>query len=203
MAKKKDPLAIPAFLKRKGKRLTNEEARKLAEETSGRTRTWAPFKDYNSPEYKAAAAEARKPVFFVTNEDAPVTVSVKDKEVRTLARYANIADFKAQHDYVTYPFNRAISTKDETIVVVTAKPWAGKVSGIKTAPTKPREGKRTKLDIVRELLLRPEGCTRQEILDATGWPTVSVPANAATLKLSLTKEKKPGEVMRYWGRVGK
>jgi hypothetical protein len=46
-----------------------------------------------------------------------------------------------------------------------------------------REG--TKTSIVRDLLIK--GTTIQEILEATGWPTVSVPQMARNAGLQLTK----------------
>lgn len=48
------------------------------------------------------------------------------------------------------------------------------------------------------LLQRPEGCTSKDILDATQWPAVSVPAVAKASKLALRQEKE-GKVTRYWG----
>lgn len=77
----------------------------------------------------------------------------------------------------------------------------------KKAPAKPasepadaplRAG--SKLAIVAGLLQRPEGCTGKEILDATGWPTVSVPQQAKAAGLVLSKEK-DGTVTRYRGAV--
>lgn len=58
----------------------------------------------------------------------------------------------------------------------------------------------SKLAIVAGLLQRPEGCTGKEILDATGWPTVSVPQQAKAAGLVLSKEK-DGSVTRYRGAV--
>lgn len=60
----------------------------------------------------------------------------------------------------------------------------------------PREG--SKLAIVVGLLTRPEGCTTKEVLDATGWPTVSMPQQAKAAGLTLRKEK-DGKVSRYFG----
>jgi len=57
---------------------------------------------------------------------------------------------------------------------------------------------KTKNAMVGELLARPEGCTTADILAATGWPSVSVPAQAKAVGLTLRKEK-DGKVTRYWG----
>lgn len=56
--------------------------------------------------------------------------------------------------------------------------------------------KTTKLALVSELLQRPDGCTTADVLKATGWPSVSMPAMAASAKLKLSKSKVDG-VTRY------
>jgi len=56
----------------------------------------------------------------------------------------------------------------------------------------------SKTEIVAALLRRPEGCTTAEILSATNWPSVSVPAAAKSAGLTLKKEK-DGKISRYWG----
>jgi hypothetical protein len=62
-----------------------------------------------------------------------------------------------------------------------------------------KRGKATsKTAMVGQLLLRKEGCTTADILKATGWPSVSVPAQAKAVGLGLRKEK-DGKVTRYFG----
>lgn len=56
----------------------------------------------------------------------------------------------------------------------------------------------TKLSAVAGLLQRPEGCTREDILALTGWPSVTVPGMAAKAGLKLRQEKQ-GRSFRYWG----
>lgn len=56
----------------------------------------------------------------------------------------------------------------------------------------------TKREIAANLLQRPEGCTARDILDATGWPAVSVPAIAKASGLTLRQEK-DGRATRYYG----
>lgn len=56
----------------------------------------------------------------------------------------------------------------------------------------------TKREIAANLLQRPEGCTSRDILDATGWPAVSVPAVAKASGLTLRQEK-DGRATRYYG----
>lgn len=55
-----------------------------------------------------------------------------------------------------------------------------------------------KREIAAALLTRPEGTTAKEILDATGWPAVSVPAIAKASKLAL-RQTKDGKATRYFG----
>ena len=60
-----------------------------------------------------------------------------------------------------------------------------------------RRGCPSKREIAAGLLTRPEGTTTREILDATGWPAVSVPAIAKASGLTL-KHQKDGRVTRYF-----
>lgn len=68
---------------------------------------------------------------------------------------------------------------------------------------KPRGGsgasKGAKAQAIGALLTRAEGCTTEDILKLTGWPSVSVPAQAKSVGLTLRKEKLPGQPTRYYG----
>lgn len=59
----------------------------------------------------------------------------------------------------------------------------------------------SKAEMVGLLLLREEGCTKSEVLAATGWPSVSMPAQARAVGLTLVKEKDKGKPTRYWGEL--
>jgi hypothetical protein len=63
-----------------------------------------------------------------------------------------------------------------------------------------KERGESKTAIIAALLVRDGGCTTVDILEATGWPTVSVPAMAEAAGLSLRKEKVPGSKTRYYGK---
>lgn len=65
-------------------------------------------------------------------------------------------------------------------------------------PAKPRGP--SKLGVISELLQRPEGATSKELLDATNWPSISVPASAKAAGLELRKEKVDGKT-RYYGKA--
>jgi hypothetical protein len=59
----------------------------------------------------------------------------------------------------------------------------------------------TKREIVCQMLMRPEGCTRQEVLAATGWREISVDNIASQHGIQLRKQKEFGTT-RYWGVTG-
>jgi Protein of unknown function (DUF3489) len=64
----------------------------------------------------------------------------------------------------------------------------------KTATTKKANGKKeTKAAKVVAMLKRASGCTREQVLEATGWKAVSMQqqATAAGLKLQIDDSEKP------------
>jgi hypothetical protein len=67
----------------------------------------------------------------------------------------------------------------------------------KSAP-KPA-GTENKSAMIGRMLCRPEGTTTAEILAATGWPTVSVPAQAQAAKIRNLRKVKEGKTTRYFG----
>jgi hypothetical protein len=68
-------------------------------------------------------------------------------------------------------------------------------------PTPTNQAKRgTKAYQVGELMLRPEGCTSQDVLALTGWPSVSMPAQAKMCGLSCTTQR-TGRTIRYFARA--
>lgn len=83
-----------------------------------------------------------------------------------------------------------------------------KTAAKKKAPAKPASakkpraakpangGEKSKTQIAADLIRREGGCTTKDILKATGWPTVSVPAIAKAAGLTLKKEK-VGRETRY------
>ncbi len=71
-----------------------------------------------------------------------------------------------------------------------------KVRKSRTVQT-PRSGKGTsKTQLIAGLLTRPGGCTTKDVLEATGWPSVSMPAQAKAVGLELIKTKTNG-ITRY------
>lgn len=51
---------------------------------------------------------------------------------------------------------------------------------------------------IMALLKRKEGCTVKDVLRATQWPSISMPATAKAAGIKLRKEKKKGEPTRYY-----
>jgi hypothetical protein len=52
---------------------------------------------------------------------------------------------------------------------------------------------------IHALLTRKSGCTAKEVLAATGWPAVSMPAMAKACGLKLRKVKEKGSPIQYFG----
>lgn len=70
-------------------------------------------------------------------------------------------------------------------------------------PKKTAKANGSKTVIVSKLLTRKGGCTSADILTATGWPSVSVPAMAKAAGLTLRKENIGGRQFRYYGTPAK
>ncbi len=75
-------------------------------------------------------------------------------------------------------------------------PKATKAPKAKKPASEARKGSKTAA--IGALLTRKGGCTTEDILKATGWPSVSVPQQARACGLKLRKEK-DGKVSRYFG----
>lgn len=91
----------------------------------------------------------------------------------------------------------ASKAKAAAIRASLAKPAKGKTAKPATNGEGPR--KESKLALCVALLTRKEGCTTRDLLTATGWPAISVPATAKAGKLKLRKEKTKGSPSVYFG----
>lgn len=78
-------------------------------------------------------------------------------------------------------------------------PKVAKAAKQAAKPTPKPKGAKTKIEIISALLQRKSGTTTAEILDATSWPSVSVPQQAKAAGLKLRKEKITGKPTRYFG----
>ena len=97
----------------------------------------------------------------------------------------------------------APTTEERDALIAKAKRTTGPGRKIKNPPNvAPAKAKaprgQSKTAMVGQMLLDPRGCTTADILKATGWPSVSVPAQAKAVGLGLRKEK-DGSVTRYFG----
>lgn len=54
-----------------------------------------------------------------------------------------------------------------------------------------------KMEIIGRLLARKKGCTADEVKEACGWPSVSMPQQAKALGVTLYKHKDSGKPTRY------
>jgi hypothetical protein len=96
----------------------------------------------------------------------------------------------------------AIEVESEEVVMAKkAKAKTAKKAGGTKKPRAKKEGVRagSKTEIVAKLLKRDTGCTAKQVLEATGWPAVSMPAMAKNCGLKLRKEKEKGKPTRYFG----
>jgi hypothetical protein len=125
----------------------------------------------------------------------------KDANMTTKSKTTKAAKLAAQAAKITAKTKAKAAAKPESKIVKTAKALAAK-SAMKPAAAKPAKangnGKENKREICAALLTRAGGCTSRDLLDATGWPAISVPATAKASGLKLRKEK-VGKVTTYYG----
>lgn len=113
---------LPKFLARKRRKpLTDEELARLL--GTNRQREWAPIRK------RGEWSEKPTMPLMADNPHLPVKVQVKGKEAGSvlLATYASMAEFERKHNKATYPVKgQPYSFATHTVILVTAKPWAGK-----------------------------------------------------------------------------
>lgn len=189
----------------RSRRLTHAEARALVDETSGRRRSWAPIKSVKECVAKESMASIMARYDGAAHAEQPVSVQVQcvgKAGSEPLAKYASWAEYEAGHNAKAYPPKVVRSVEGTTVVLVRATPWAGRPKPSAGPSTGKGKKSNSKVDLIGSLLLRPDGCTTADVLEATGWPSVSMPAQAKLAGLALRKEK-VGKVTKYWGsKVG-
>jgi hypothetical protein len=89
------------------------------------------------------------------------------------------------------------AAEQESEVSKKAKKGKAKKAAPKRAKSDKPRGEKTLA--ISKLLSRASGCTAKEVLAATGWPSVSMPAMAKACGLKLRKDKKKGKPIRYFG----
>jgi len=191
-------LAIPEFLQRRVTPESEAAVRRLNKQLSRRQLRRLPKSEQRRSSISAG------PVLT-----DPVSIALK-KEVETAARakreerFARLRELKGDP---MKPRKKAAPAKGKA----PAKPkkkidrLAELLDEPKAAPPAappaeggPRAG--SKLEAISVLLRRPEGCTTADVLKATGWPSVSMPAQAKALGVGLRKEKEGG-AFRYFATV--
>lgn len=135
---------------------------------------------------------------------APATIAAAQQEQTTMSTKPSVkADaLRAMRERKAASGKRSTTSNGASRTKVAkskaAKP-AKKAKGKTAKSSAPRAAKEgSKTGAVKDLLLRAKGCTNREVLDATGWPTISMPATAKSLGLKLRKEKNKGEPTRYY-----
>jgi hypothetical protein len=112
-------------------------------------------------------------------------------------------DFHAKASlYAMVERKQTEKAEDEALKSKAREAQAEALANISSAPAtkelKPKGNGSSKTSAVAGLLTRDGGCTTKDILEATGWPSVSVPAMAKAAGLSLRKVKE-GKSTRYFG----
>jgi hypothetical protein len=180
--------SIPPFLDRVGGRSPAEVA---AEAKKARKKGAEPTKAERLKALRESkAAEAAKKEANLTDADKAAIAKLKKEGAKAASLGASPFDLKKAGAKV----KAATQESDVSKKTKTKKPAAPKKAA---AGDGPRAGSKTAL--VAGLLQRAKGCTGAEILALTGWPTVSVPAQAKAAGLKLRKEKAKGEPTRYFG----
>lgn len=164
-----------------------------------------------------------KKIERATHPDAPVEVAyIKGANAMagewiTLKTFSSYAAFQAWHHPAYHEIKQVDSKPALTIILVdvlrqgeppavaqgaaAASRAAVKVPAPVQVTEAPRERNKrggSKVDIIAQLLLRPQGCTAEEVKTACFWPSVSMPAQAKAAGLKLRKEK-VGKLITYFG----
>lgn len=122
----------------------------------------------------AAESDARKPVKAKTTKEAPA------KPVRAAKSAKNGAGKSAK-----------------TTTKAKAAPERKRVGKAKSSSARSPVRDGSKLKVISGLLTRKNGCTRAEVLAATGWKAISMQQQADHLGLTLRQEK-DGRSFRYF-----
>ena len=140
---------------------------------------------------ESKAADAARKAANLTDADKAAVAALKKAGAKPASLGASPFDLKKAGAKVKAETQESdVSKKTKTAPKKAAPKKAVNGDG-------PREGSKTSL--VADLLKRKTGCTGAEVLKATGWPTISMPAAAKAAGLKLRKEKAKGEPTRYFG----
>lgn len=198
-AQREEALDIPKFLKRPDETPEQEEKRRAKyrkKDSTGGLKAIEPVAPMPEKIRKAIEKDLR--------EEPPVTKtllqSVLAGEVSTGDALTKIGGFQKPKKEKKLPraLEKALAEKEKLNTLsqtATQNPMETPVKKPKT--TKPANGKKqSKVALIVALLTRKEGCTAADVLKATGWTAVSMPAQAKAAGLKL-KVEKTGKVHRY------
>lgn len=151
--------------------------------------------------YSPTEAALPKINYAISNRDAPVEVAQeKDGKWDVVKMFDGMAAFEAWHNPKYQRIRHSSSNAEKTVILIEMlrhdEPPLAKAEKVAKAPGKVKTG--SKVALIADLLVRPQGCTTTDVLAATGWPSVSMPAQAKLAGLTLRKEK-VGKVTTYWG----
>lgn len=94
---------------------------------------------------------------------------------------------------------RKVNMWTKTCLRMTEKALSGIDFGGRTQAPMNRARPNSKAYQVGQMLLRPEGVTRSEVMTALNWPSVSIPQQAGICGIDVNSQRSGREV-RYWAR---
>ena len=194
-AARADDLTIPAALDRT-KGMSKEDFDKLHDKLSKPAPKSKAKLKVIPPAKPATLTEADKKAIRELKAAEKLATAEKAKEKAAAAKEAR-AEQKAIRDAAKAAKKANGPAKPQGSPPVASTPKTATKTTPKAKPaSEARKGSKTAL--IGDLLKRKEGCTTADVLKATGWPAVSMPQQAKAVGVKLRKEKKPGEVTRYW-----
>lgn len=159
---------------------------------------------------RAEAAAAASPPSVEAKQDsmreALRTAKAEQKAVKATARKAK-AQAAAEGKLTAMPLEgkaaeklikKMRKQKPEPVVTMQVEAVEAKPARKAKGNAKPAGSKGSKVALIGTLLARKQGCTRADVLQATGWPAVSMQQQAKALGVKLKVQKLPGEVSRYY-----
>jgi hypothetical protein len=163
---------------------------------------WRPCEDVRPPTAAELKANGGKKAFAEAGGASSMAGAPKaGQPTKTNGRPSN------EDDGLDIPasLRRALDTAEARAArVARDKRLTGPDRVLKTPKSSPKEQKKgrqasTKTALIGTMLTRAKGCTGAEVLKATGWVAVSMPAQAKLLRMKLRKEKTKGQPTRYFG----
>jgi len=149
---------------------------------------------------KAAQAPARKALAKAKREGAKAKAAAvasgatramppSGKDAEAVIRAARKANAKADKKLAQAKTPKGKARVKRALAAIAKAKATKRITAVKAG---------TKAALIGDLLRRKGGCTNADVLAATGWPTVSMPVQAAACGIKLGREKLPGKPTRYF-----